>query len=315
MSVRNKKVEHIYHDYNLYAATYSRSPSYKLGEALGALFVMNELKNIDPKSFSSFSVLEILAGQSEHKQYMFDHANSDVHISEYSYLDSEGDPAQGVIKGDVLTTNLKDNNFNFIIGYFFSASSVMDLTGAHRSAHARSVVAKLFENMYNNLPEVGAFVLDFAENGYENSLYATKGTEEETFDVPFYHALRQEYDIPAHGKCEVVVHRKATYDRRTSTVTDEFTKPVLIKYAGETVARVHVKQAMTQRYFSETELSDMAIDAGFTKLMFLQNEYSENDYTLLDNVIDLEDEEEIDESVVANFMPNMIVAIKGIQDD
>lgn len=312
MSVRNKKVDHIYHDYNLYAATYSRTPSYKLGEALGALFVMNELQNISPKDFSSFRVLEILAGQSEHKQFLFDHAN--VHVQDYKYLDSEGDPSQGVIKGDVLTTDLKVYDFNFIIGYFFSASSVMDLNGDHRSVHARSVLWTLFENMYRSLPEVGAFVLDFAVNGYENALNATKGTEEETFPVPFFHGLRKEYGIPPHGKCEVILNRKAVYDRMTSTVTDYFTKPVLIQYAGETVARVHVKEAMSQRYFSETELVDIALDAGFTKLLICKNDYVENDYEILDNQIDLEDEEEIDDSVVGNFMGNMLVAVKGVSD-
>jgi len=315
MSVRNKKVEHIYHDYNLYAATYSRTPSYKLGEALSVLFTMNELKHLDPKRFNSCSVLEILAGRSEHRKFINDYAN--VKIESYRYLDSDGSADdRAVVRSDALSVDLKALNIdvNFIVGFFFSASSVMDLNGSHRSVHARSVVAQLFKNMYDNLPDVGAFSLDFAVNGYENGLYATKGTEEETFPVPFFHALRAEYGLPAHGTCEVVLNRKAVYDRLTSTVTDSFTKPVLINYNGETVGRVHVKEAMSQRYFSESELTDMALDAGFSKILLLKNDYMENTYDILPNVIDLEEDEEIDESVVSNFMANTIVAIKGIAE-
>jgi len=313
MAIKSKTVEHIYNDYNLYGATYSRCPSYKFGEALGALFIMNELRNLDPKNFSEFNVLEILAGHSEHQKYMMEHGGSSL-IKSYHYLDSEDDSNghRGVIVGDALYVDIDPGlGINFITGFFFSASSVLDLNGSHRSRHARSVVAQLYKNMYRGLPEVGAFILDYANNGYYSALCATKGEEEEEFDVPFYHPLRKEYGLPSHGKCLVKLTRKSVYNRLTSENSDIFTKPVVIEYEGTVVGRVTVRQPMTQRYFSEPELVDMAHEAGFTKVMLLKNDYVENDFEVLPDLIELDEGDEIDDNNLGTYVGNTIVAIKG----
>lgn len=310
MPVKLKRVQHIYHDYNLYAATYSRCPSYKMGEALGALFTMHELQRLSPDGFPSFTVLEILAGRSEHYSYMKQFSQG-LDIRGYHTLESEGSGTG--LKGDVLSYSIDPHlNINFIIGFFFSASSVLDLDERHRSIHARSVVAQLFKNMYANLPDVGAFVLDYANNGYNNALMATKGADSEEFEVPFYHGLRADYGLPPAGKCVVKMTRNSVYDRLTGMNSDHFTKPLHIEYEGEVVGKVTVELPMTQRYFAETELVDMAQDAGFTKIMLLKSDYSENDFEVLSDQIELDDEEEIDDDNMGAHVGNTIVALKGI---
>lgn len=313
MAIRSKTIEHIYDDYNLYSATYSRNPSYKMGEALGALFTMHELQRRDPVAFKSFNVLEILGGHSEHQHYM-NMFKGDLDIANYKFLDAVPG-ASDVIVGDVLYTKFSDMfSANFAVGFFFSASSVMDLRGTHRSLHARSVLLALYKNIYENLPAAGAFMLDFVNNGYENALFATESTEDEEFEVSFFHPLRKEYGIPPWGACMVKMTRKVNYDRLTGMNMDYFTVPATIEHEGKVYGRITIKQPMTQRYFSETELIDIALDAGFDNVMMLQTDYKGNDYKVLENKIELDKDDSIDEDNIAEYSANVIVALKGVSD-
>ena len=313
MAPRTIKIEHLYHDYDLYSATFSRPPSYKLGEALSAVFTMHELQRISANGFSSFAIMEILAGRSEHKDNIRTWA-SNLDIRDYVLLDSECESDE-CIKGDALDADFSQHDVNLIFGFFFSASSVVDLSGKHRDLHARTVVADLYKNMYRNLPKIGAFSLDFASNGYIASLCSPEGEHTEVLDVPFYSKLRATYGLPAWGKCTVTMHRYATYDRLTSTTIYLFSKPIVIHYEGDVVARIQVKQPMTQRYFSEPELVDMALDAGFSRVMLLKNNYAENDFEVLPRFISLADDELLDNDDVPAYMGNTIVALKGVADD
>lgn len=324
-SVITKEVNHIYEAYNLYGVTYSRNPSYKLGEALGVLSFMSYLKAMDPLEFSSFRVLELMAGKnSEHRKFVLDNADhfKDICIEKYSYLDNiksdeakEKDPNK-LSSGDIL--ELDAPGFNFIMALFYSASGVMDLSGKHSSLHARSVCKQLYISVYNNLPDGGVFYLDYPMNGYYSSMGIISGEHECTYSIPEFHPLRQEFNIPAGRVAFAKLTLTITYDRLSSTVYENFVKPVRIYYVEHNdpdnqilVGKVKVREPLSQRYFGEPELTDMALEAGFSQILFLKNDYLSNEYEILDNYISLaEGENQGNEDIETTLMGNVIVAIK-----
>lgn len=317
MSNNEQRINHLYDFYELYSALYSREYSWKAAEARGMSFVMAHTAVRSKKLLAQgkaainfekegFNVLEIFAGRGEHEKHL--KLPPELKITRYTHNDLRDHSAEcpNFVQGDATTTKF-DFGQNFIAALFYTMSSVHDDHGSHN----RQLMVKLFKNAYDNLPPGGAFYFDFCSGGYAMSL-AVDATDEEDEETEVVvepdSALRLALGIPYHIGCKIQYRKRSVYDRTTATCIDHFVTPISVIAGARTVATIHIKEPMTQRYYSEPELVDIAREAGFTDFLFFNLDYSDSAFERLENVVETEDgigHDEVDE-----YMSNSMVAFR-----
>lgn len=284
------EVEHVYEAYELYQSVYGRKIQYKQNEARGLLFALAHVP-----SFKKLDVLELCAGRSEHEAHVRSFAetrmkNEGFKVVSYSTIDRvpvEDAPDTHYV-GDVLDiSGLNIPKPNVVAAFFYSISSITDEEGSH------NILDKLMRSVYNVLGEGGVFYVDYVLNGSHSALGDVKqATSEESFPVEFDSELRSLYKIRPTEDCRVDVTMKSTYDRRTGVNTDEFLTAFNIRVNALTVGKVKVARPMTQRYFNEIEIMEAADRAGFSRVMFFQNDFDEGTFKELDAVASLREDED-----------------------
>lgn len=310
-----QRINHLYDFYELYGALYSREYPWKAAEGRGLGFAMAHAAVRSKKLLAQgkpalnfevegFNLMEIFSGRGEHHMHMKLPEALKINSYQHNDMRDHSEVCPDFIQGDSTTTTFEGRNF--IAALFYSMSSLHDEHGNHD----RKLLLKLFKNMYDNLPAGGAFFADFCSDGYNMSL-AVDDSDSEDFtevSVDSDSPIRTALNIPYHVQCTISYKKRSVYNRVTATCSDFFTTPITVTAGSRTVAEVYVQEPMTQRYFSEPELIDIAKEAGFTDFMFFSLDYSDADFTKLDNV--LESEDGIDTDEVDGYMANAFIAFK-----
>lgn len=309
------RINHLYDFYELYSSLYSREYSWKASEARGMGFAMSHTAIRSKKLLAQgkpaldfekdgFDVMEIFSGKGEHHMHLKLPGALKLNSYQHNDLRDHSADCPNFTQGNSM--DVKFEGRNFISALFYSMSSLHDEHGSHD----RKYMVQLFKNMYDNLPEGGAFYADFCSGGYALSLSVDE-TDTDDFtevDIDSDSPLRVALDIPYHVTCKIQYKKRSVYNRTTATNSDFFITPISIIAGSRTIAEVYVQEPMTQRYYSETELLDIAKDAGFTDFMFFNLDYSDAEFEKLENL--LESEEGIDDDEVDDYMANAFVAIK-----
>lgn len=277
------EVDNIYDCYPLYYELYSRSKRYKKSECAGAVEAMKSLAEYNNKiggiDFQSvgFNILEILSGRGDH-QPLFPSVDP-FKINKYLNLDIRPHDSADFVQGNAINYIAPaELGINFIVGFFFSASTITDTNGVH----SRKVLLDLFKNMKANLPRGGGFLLDFSPGGYETSISTMVPVDTHyQVDIQPGAELRTLCKINEDDPCIVSYMRRVEYDRNTSTVYDYFSYPFEIWAGGEKYAEIRVKEPLTQRYVSEPELVDIAAEAGFGEIQLFNFSHPKGPYVKL----------------------------------
>lgn len=277
------EADNIYDVYPLYYELYSRSKRYKKSETNGAFEAMkalavwnNRTGNIDFQKVG-FNVLEVLAGRGDH-QPLYPPLDP-FKINSYYNLDIRHHEGENFIQGDATTYKvLPERGINFIIGFFFTGSTITDENGVH----SRKVLIDLFKNAKANLPKGGGFMIDFSPGGYNTSITCAEPADiHYQAEVPKGNELRALCKVDEDSPCIISYMRRIEYDRNTSTVYDYFPYPFEIWANGEKYAEIKIKQPLTQRYISETELVDIAHEAGFEEIQLFNFSHPKGPYQSL----------------------------------
>lgn len=321
MAIERSTIHHLYDNYPLYATLYSRCYAWKAAEARGMAFALSHLASHSARQAlrghsslnfeaEGFDILEIFAGKGEHSSHL--QLPEPLWCGRYAHNDIRDHSAscQDFIVGDSMSLDVREEGFNVIAALFYTMSSLHD----DNAVHSREILLRLFRNVYQNLPEGGAFFADFCRDGYQLSLAvdSTNDMEDEddntTVELDPDSPLRKAYGIPYNVNAELVYKKKSVYNRITSTSYDHFTTPIRLYAGSKLVAEITVKEPLSQRYFSEPELVDIAKEAGFTDFLFFSLDYSDSDFRKLST--EIQEEGGLDTDEIDTYMSNAIMFIK-----
>lgn len=279
--------ENIYDCYPLYFELYSRSNRYKNSEVKAAQHMMRWLADFNSQhglldfGASGFNVLEILAGRGDHYHRFPDLKEGEVpRINSYYNLDIREHDGDNCVVGDCTTYKPDPKmNINFIIGFFFTGSTITDKNGVH----SRKVLLDMFRNAYESLPEGGGFSIDFSSGGYYTSLSCLEPANNPHYrDIDVDSELSRLCNVPQDSKNVSVTYLRTTrYNRLESTVFDHFEHPFEVWADGVKYAEIHIKTPLTQRYISEPELVDIAMEAGFKTIQLFNCNHPKGPYDTL----------------------------------
>lgn len=279
MSVVTKNLTHLYESVGLYDAIYNRHLGYKMGEAGGFAKVLESLEN-RPKS-----ILELYAsGNSRHKDFFKLQYHYWSEIETYMGLDLflKGDP--NVICADVGTGDY-GRKFDSIFAFYYGASSAVDPNNSEANI-TMEYTSKIFSNVLKHLEPGGTFVMDACTDGYNVALGAICDEDEDMrvdeVEIELGDSLR--YEVAAEGieirdtdTVELKTKVKHHYDRMTANNVDTF-KYAKVLVNGKTVLRFKIEKPFCQRYFSEPEIVQMLLGAGFADIDFWCCDYEGADY-------------------------------------
>lgn len=310
-------VNHLFEVYELYQELYGRAPGWKTAESDAMSFAMACLASRSKKqkmlnkphidfAAEGFTVLEVFSGRGEHYKHL--NLPDELKLNKYHHLDmvDHSAAAPDFVLGNVMDVDLKDLNLNCIVAPFYSVSTVFD--EAYR--HTRANLLKWFSSMRRSLREGGGLFIDYAPNGYNQGLYAASADDAaaQKLEILPNRPLRRRFSIPYDVKCTVELSQKAWYDRMTATFYEQFSCPISVNAGSQTVAQVTVRQPLTQRYFTEPELVDVALETGFRDILFFCNDYSDGLFELLDSKLETTDYC-IDDDNVEQFQSNGMMFI------
>lgn len=270
-NVPTKELNHLYESVGLYDAFYNRSMGFKMNEAKAFATVLESLEQ-RPRS-----ILELFANTgSRHKLFFEMQYNYISEIERYKGLDGIAPESESVIRADAGRDDFPES-FDAIFAYFFSMSSIVDLTSD--TGHVtKEYTMSVLRNVRKHLNENGVFLIDSAIDGYTVSIDTVCDDPDKTIEtIPLGHALRDELKeenivIPDKAVVRAVNHSVSKYDRMSANVEDHISR-INIYVDKELVFRYHVKLPFCQRYFSEPEILDMLTEAGFSKVDFWSADY------------------------------------------
>lgn len=303
---------HIFDCYPVYVMLYGSHPVDKHTEAMCATVITEAwLDGYNKRGWKDgIDVLEILSGISEHEPYYRQHATFSINTYYNNDLRSHPESEERkIIVGDACTTEFPE--VDIIFAHYYAAAQIMD----DKALHTRDKMLELYENMYHTLNENGAFVMDFADDGQRTALEDLIDRDEsgDRFEIYYGHPLREFLGLPAtSGKYHIRAKTKLTYDRVNCRTIESFDKVEVhsnrMERGGTLIAEFNFKLPFTQRYWTESELVDIAKEAGFTKFMFWHEDMDEES-----NFIYLpEQQRSVDWAKdPVKLMANKLVAIKG----
>jgi len=268
----------MYEIYPLYQIMYGRDIDTKAYEALNASIAAEHFWINEMKKKGSLRVLELFAGKSEHKQYFMQSCT--VPIELYDCLDNQPEVIGGdVVFGDAIES-IYPKKYNFIIAHYYS----LDTCTIYRDK-----LIGLMRNVYGNLSNFkrnksGAFFFHLSSDGYRNALLNVgepiKGFK---YFVPPAHPLRTMFNVdPYDTTCHVQADTKREYNRITC-INYDFVSNTKLMVRGKAVAQFSFDEPFCHRFWSEPEVVDIALDAGFKKIEFYNNGVSSGHDILTSN--------------------------------
>lgn len=276
--MKTVKLEHVYECYPIYSLLYGRDIDAKAFEAVNACIAAEHFWMDRLNQKSKLSILEMFAGISEHKNFFLQSCKAP--ISRYACLDNQpGVANDDVVIGDAITDEYP-GSFNFLIAYYYSlATCIYDAN----YIHSRESMVKFLRNVQHNLTLTkgttkrsgkpkGGFYFNLSSNGYFNAL-ANIGTPIKKFEyhVPICHPIRKMFGIDAYAKSVMLTaDTKRTYDRMLSTNYD-YLENVQLWVGNKVVAKFKIARPFSHRFWSETEIVDIAKEVGFTDIVFYNN--------------------------------------------
>lgn len=262
--MKTVKIPHIYAHYALYQLMYGRELDTKVFEAIHSGVAAEHFFLNSMKKKGELNILELFAGRSEHKQFFMQSCK--VPVNKYDCLDNQPDAiVPGVVLGDAVTSKYP-GNYNFIIAHYYSLSSCIT---------SRSELVALFKNIYKNLRsngKEGGFFFHLSPNGYQSALLNV-GEPVKQFDfyIPIGHPIRALYGIdPYERDCVVVSDILRDYNRVTCINADRIKNTTLV-VKGKVKVKFVIENPFLFRYWSEPEVVDIALEAGFTGFEFYNN--------------------------------------------
>jgi SAM-dependent methyltransferase len=279
--------EHIYSSNGLYRLFYGGLPMDKHLEAWTAVRTVEEFVHHGnyPVPKEGFQFLEIMSGAgSQHEGYFRQHATFPIK----SYYKNELRKYGGMVFPDVMigdAESLKtDITFDMIFAFFYPLPQIMD----NNWNHSRPKMQRVFSNMARLLKTGGGFYFDIAPDGYrigfEDLIDYHESECMQELVIPYQHPLRDELGLKSHSYVYVNVDREFTYDRIGCCAVTKFDEMQFYE-DGKLAVTVDVERPWTQRFWSETEIIDIAKEAGFIDFMFFRSEdqADEADLDLLPN--------------------------------
>ena len=304
-------VRHIYETPEVYDLIYGRNNGYKLGEAYAFAYVLQRSK-LEPKS-----MLELFSGVSSyHKRHFLDYyAQSGQKAPAYFCMDAAASDEDGTIHVQDAVEEDWGKTFDAVTAHFFSASSIVNFQdGLVKRAHT----TKLFANVWAHLNKGGVFLLDSCADGYISGTQYTdelrRGIVREYSADPnskLVESLKGKHKLKPNDWVTLKVTMDCHYDRATSNNIDVFKK--VEAYINDKKVRTYSYELpFCQRYFSEPELRDMLVEAGFKTVKGWRCDYKEHDFSRVEDVLtydkDLPEDEREDEREIN--LPNVFVAYK-----
>lgn len=308
-SLKNIRIKHLYDFSELYQIIYNRNDGYKMQEAVAFANIAFRLR---PKSKS---IMELLSGaDSKHARYF-----KEVWPHELAYSGTDGTESSGnpnILHVRDITKHDFKQQWDLVTAHYYSPSSVCDMDNG--GLVTRACTQGFINTAFNATKKGGIFIMDFCSDGYSTAICADANMSGKVITQEFYadfHTPLYKW-LVAHGLAsathhsdvDVVARVSSHYDRLTANNIDKF-HGIKIKVDGKVVVAISIKNPFCQRYFSDPELTDMMLAAGFNDVQFWNVNYADNDFSQLDRFMTW-DEDEASEDELEAQRPNVLVGIK-----
>lgn len=262
-------VNHIYECYPLYFTLFGRSRHVKVYDAMTAVIAFENWRH--ERGIKKLKVLELFAGQSEHKEHFIGQFSDPAVIQRYDCLDLHiTDPAAGVVQGDALTFDYRE--YNAVLAFYFSlaATFVQDQT-----KHPRRQLDAFTRQAASTLKKGSAFFLHLGQLDHVGSLAHPVKDEVEEIDLWPGHPLLCHFGV-ADDSGTVTLEKETSYDRYTGCTYDHF-KRIELRTSRRLIAKISIKDPFVQRFWTEPEVVDSLMLAGFSDIDFYHNELTYED--------------------------------------
>lgn len=305
------KYDHIYECYPVYQLFFGRERATKAHDALTAVLAIARWQEL-PKCPKQFRVLELFAGQSEHKEHLLAQLYDPSIVKSYTCLDINITKNDGsVVKGDARTFDYSD--YNLVLAFYYSMSStfVQDAE-VHGAMRPREQLDAFTRRVADTLPNHSALFLHIGKLDHRKAL--DYGSDEPEFDT---WRVRK-----GHPLCALVKHQAnllirvritKSYDRALCCVLDHISKLVIKDEITEkTVAEIVIERPFVQRFWTEPEITDSLYAAGFSRVEHFSNQFTYNDgpYELLERKVAHPDAPE-SEDEAEPYVASELLAIKN----
>jgi len=277
-----------YDDFDLYSLTLGQTLPSIYTEAFGLIQACELYLPKRAMSSNGISFLEVLAGaNSTHAAFVKQIADRFwFNINAMLSLDSASTTSEDIFQADVRTFNL-DRTVDVIAGFYYALGAI------HPPGREHALTA--LKNIRKHLTPGGFFFTTFLENAYNMIVVDQEGgsfnSDESTrvYDIPPYMtAWRKRLGIPFNkDPLELVGTIKETYTRSTGLVAYHYHNfRIQSRYATTVYARFNIRQPIYIRYYAESEIADLAREAGFKSHNIHFLDMDEDGITELDNVLD-----------------------------
>lgn len=246
---------HIYDAPEIYDALYNRSLGHKVNEAICFADVTMQMGKA-PKT-----VLELFSGSKSSHREAYLNRFKEIAGYEPHYLGADWFASEGNIKIDDITGPWGNTTYDVVQAFYYSASSIVSESGYITRDYTQQVI----NNAYKHLNEGGLFLLDACISGFDvaNSR-SDKGVVEMSHPVAFGNLLWRQLNAKYPPDNWVLEYSCDTYyDRLTANNVEVYTDMRVLDSAGNVLERWEFELPFCQRYFSEPEIIDMMMDAGF----------------------------------------------------
>ncbi len=293
------KLDSLYHDYGLYSEIYQKDIQVKAFESVNVAIAMEQFVREYYPNCPGLRVTETHAGQSEHIRY----TKEVCAVPITAYTPTDAFPSKpGVVRCNVQTDGLPRGNF--VVSHYMSLATAIN--GAKGYPDRKTLLA-VCRNVYNSLTEPGAWFFNSPQSGLDMTLFAVDEHAKEKYSFWAHPKglIRRELGLTALEKCELKCETRSIYNRMIGCV-EFYVDKVDVVARGKCMRRYTVRKPMYQRFWSEPELVDVLLEAGFNDVEFFRNEIDGtyvDTHDLLDKKITVrEPEEELDTMLSTDMM-------------
>lgn len=271
------KYRHIYETPEIYDMVYGRPNHYKLAEAQAFTDIMQM------KGITKGKLLELFSGrESYHKQ----HALSFLPALDYWCSDRVSAKGEQVIAVKDLVTDDWGHNFDLVVAYFYSMSSIIDFKDGYVKKHR---VIHLLANVLKHLKRGGTFIIDSCPESMTAALGEDMVGAQSTVTIAhpsskLWRMLKAANRIKGPEEVRVEASFVSHYDRVRANNVDVF-KHVKVYINGRLYKTYTYELPFCQRYFSEPEIREMFAAAGFKKVESWHAYYSTSYVKKLDDIV------------------------------
>lgn len=250
-------LDHIYSCYPLYRTMYGSSPALKTHEmAMSAVLLADWFKG----DRENVSLLELFCGNKEHADLLYAHS---PYWIEYTGLDMHAPEAD--IKMDARKLMLP-NKYDAILAVYHSIETTV---AEDDGLISRRVVQQLFANCKKHLNKDGCMIIAYnglpitPDNDSHLGNHVRSVTLHPMMHADFFEAMSM---TPDYGY-KLVIDMNTEYDRISGCTIDTYNS-ITVNKGDTNRLRIEVEKPFVFRYWSESEIIDMAKEAGFTEFSF-----------------------------------------------